>query len=75
MTSLEIKPKTIGEQVVERIIDKGFTPHLNIDCPTRIAISIDEDLTEQDISAITNGMPAWLKGQFELRWTSIDKEK
>lgn len=68
ITKLEIAPKTIGELVAEQIRNKGFTPHLNIDCLTRIAITIDEELTQDDKNSISNGMPAWLKGMFELKW-------
>lgn len=69
MTKLEIAPKTIGELVVEGIQKKGFTPHLTIDTQSRISITIDEDLTSDDMNGIANGMPAWLKGLFEIRWS------
>ena len=67
-TKLEIAPKTIGEMVAEEIRKKGFTPHVTVDQHTRISVSIEEDLTQEDKDGIENGMPAWLKGMFEIRW-------
>lgn len=71
MIKLEIAPKTIGELVVEQIRNKGFTPHLTVDQQSRISVTIDEDLTDGDKTEIENGMPAWLKGLFEIRWLEV----
>lgn len=69
MTKLEICPKTIGNLVVEQIQTKGFTPYLTVDQQSRVSISVDEELSDGDKINIENGMPAWLKELFIIKWS------
>ncbi|MBA7543517.1 hypothetical protein ES705_35848 [subsurface metagenome] len=41
MAKLELAPQMIGELVAGQIRQKGFTPHLTINCSTRVSITIE----------------------------------
>ena len=66
MSKIECIPKTIGNVLSEKLDSMGKTHTMNINRPTRISISITEPLTQEEKNGLINGMPAWLKGQWEI---------
>jgi len=66
MSKIECKPKTIGDVLADKLDSMGKHYNMSINSPTRVSITITEPLTQGEKESLLNGMPAWLKGQWEI---------